>query len=616
MVTGHHSSSDVAPGQGRVPIHFGTGDASPKRSPTLLRVPADRVIVHLDGTKWSGFAPTFRDDEQATFHSISAAEPFANKSHEELRMEDYQRRPGGFSGDNTLFTDSQGSTVRLPFTKPVSDQPMDCETLLDDPEIAVRLTKDFFDIMEKDLATEEWSALASFVKPNWNTMKDQLYRVFLKRQEWKRRGAQCQLSVGYHFSLESQMSTIRQTGLLTQADRLAQGLPNNVFKAAYGDGVYTGNDPTTFYEFRTGANAGMMVLRLVGKSGRASSRAGCDTVVSCSRGIVNLRGSDQCAVLVEYEGEVVFLNKINAKSKILRLQTYFEGLIDRVLAEEPVPKQVVSDVKLSNISVHSKVIGFYRGMSRPRDTKQRFMLTYNAPQTLNANTSRNAVLDKVDASQCDSRMECVICRSESQAGQSTTPMFKIKACGHRVHQHCADRVLLFQNQQAKCPCCRKLFKEPRGASPSGSLTVIFDPHTGSPLSSGTIVLQYKMLWGIQKEYHVDRGKLYSSSEYEAFVPDCEAGRQLVQRLVYAFLRGLTFTIAPSSKPQESYRIAWSSIPHKTCTSSSDDFYIPTANMELDILGVPAFCDSTNLRSCVTTAETKELFDFLQSWRPF
>jgi len=59
------------------------------------------------------------------------------------------------------------------------------------------------------------------------------------------------------------MVDIRKHGLLNQADRWQKGTAENCVSAALGEGVDTGNDPTSFYNFRPDATEGMMVLRLM-----------------------------------------------------------------------------------------------------------------------------------------------------------------------------------------------------------------------------------------------------------------------------------------------------------------------------------------------------------------
>lgn len=59
------------------------------------------------------------------------------------------------------------------------------------------------------------------------------------------------------------LKDIWKHGLLTKADRSQKGTAESVFAAVSGDGVYTGDNPESFYQFRHHAMEGMMVLCLM-----------------------------------------------------------------------------------------------------------------------------------------------------------------------------------------------------------------------------------------------------------------------------------------------------------------------------------------------------------------
>jgi len=129
--------------------------------------------------------------------------------------------------------------------------------------------------------------------------------------------------------------------------------------------------------------------------------------------------------------------------------------------------------------------------------------------------------------------------------------------------------------------------------PSGTMTVSAEsgrmrivPCAGYE-NDGTIIVTYSFDAGIQKKYHPNPGARYESLQRIAYVPNNKQGKELVERLKYAFQFGLTFTI-------EEAAITWSSIPHKTNRSSCgaydafpDQFYLANCDTALNKLNVPS-----------------------------
>jgi len=211
-----------------------------------------------------------------------------------------------------------------------------------------------------------------------------------------------------------------------------------------------------------------------------------------------------------------------------------------VFAVELQPKNAASSHKQQAQCAPSRVIGFYRKFHhyQKRITRS-FTVEYIAPQSLKPTRADVGSWKSIAASDMEGSLECSICM-ESLRGDGTGVLCQLVLCKHVLHKACADRIVEKSN---KCPMCRSHFNEPRGTSPSGKLTVDFDPSitcTGS--SPGTIVLHYDLQTGFQKSYHDDRGEIYSRESRCAYIPDTKDGRLLIRRLVYAFLRGRTFPL--------------------------------------------------------------------------
>ena len=81
----------------------------------------------------------------------------------------------------------------------------------------------------------------------------------------------------------------------------------------------------------------------------------------------------------------------------------------------------------------------------------------------------------------------------------------------------------------------------------------------------------------------------------AYLPHNEDGRQLLMRLEWAFVHGLSLTVGTSLTTGQANSVTWSSIPHKSSrTVGSHGFpdpnYFANCNKALDDLSVPAAKD--------------------------
>jgi len=123
--------------------------------------------------------------------------------------------------------------------------------------------------------------------------------------------------------------------------------------------------------------------------------------------------------------------------------------------------------------------------------------------------------------------------------------------------------------------------------PSGSMTISDDQSACEGFEGhGTIVIEYRIPCGIQKQYHPNPGNQFGSIDLKAYLPDTMEGRALLKRLKFAFSHGLTFRVACSNA-------VVCFISHKTSqtcngihSSYPDPFYIRNSNHELDMLEIP------------------------------
>ena len=89
---------------------------------------------------------------------------------------------------------------------------------------------------------------------------------------------------------------------------------------------------------------------------------------------------------------------------------------------------------------------------------------------------------------------------------------------------------------------------------------------------------------------INPGLQYLGKSDTAYLPDNKEGRMLLERLKYAFTRGLTFVVGTSATTGQNNVVTWSSIHHKTSPTGGahgfpDPNYIDNCNEELDNLGV-------------------------------
>ena len=107
----------------------------------------------------------------------------------------------------------------------------------------------------------------------------------------------------------------------------------------------------------------------------------------------------------------------------------------------------------------------------------------------------------------------------------------------------------------------------------------------------TIKIEYIIPDGFQREYHDKPGERYRGCTKIAFLPDSFEGRQILQRLEYAFSHGFTFCIAPDPNSSgEKDIVDWGTIPHSRIpfTEKNEEQYVyyVSCHEALDRLDVP------------------------------
>ena len=433
-----------------------------------------------------------------------------------------------------------------------------------------------------------WNFL-NFANVTTDDMVWQTERLLDKQDEFRREQKPTYVDIGFHYTKKQSMERIKTDGLLTRQERTQQHIDAAFNGAVFGDGVYTADNPYSYWQF-AGGDIGLFVLRLKGNTqsyGGPSTTGNVDTVLGRTGDtdqVTVLQSSAQCMAPVQFASGLVSLdqdddvgNRMVYKYHTMLqelVDTYFNGGVQTILTEV-LPSQVI----LPTVAVPALP-------SSPAKVIQ-----YTAPDTL-AGTERLAALQEVeDAPRLTT--DCAICL-ESVTGNSTSTLSCLKKCGHVFHRNCIQECLAYGN---KCPVCRVAVSSPVGKCPTGTMTIEYraDLCCSGHAPAGTIVITYSIPSGTQKSYHENPGTLHGSANRVAYVPDCTEGQELVKRLEFAFAHGLTFTVGVSLTTGQPNSVTWSSIHHKTSLTAGahgypDAGYFYNANEELDALDVPPAAD--------------------------
>jgi Deltex C-terminal domain/Ring finger domain len=419
-----------------------------------------------------------------------------------------------------------------------------------------------------------------------------LVERFLDTQEkFIQEGKPYCVDVGYHYTNESSLDSILMDGLLTKLELLEHGIrTERNGGSCFGHGIYTGQNATAFLKF---GDVGLLVARLKGRAVRLlfdghHRELTCDyydTLIGNKKSKqpphyndeTILRQSSQALPLIQYP-------RVMAKShlgqvQIIECQTLVSKLLDEFF-------------NTPFASLNNKVRSGLSTMPPIKAYKSVTLCTYSAPVTqiyswldLCSNIERCTI--------CTPSI-CPICLEPLKMAHldKFLPFHKLKTCGHVFHFGCLEQAI--NHGHTVCAVCKERFVEPTGYSPSGYMTIARTNRVSSDGNS-IIAITYKLRGGVQAEYHKSPGSKYSGTQYVAYIPDSQEGRDLLLRLKCAFRRGLVFSIGPASGTSKTNSVTWTTIPHKTSfPGESDDFpdpsYFVDVNRELDRLWIPKSLD--------------------------
>ncbi|KAL3936879.1 MAG: hypothetical protein SGARI_002371 [Bacillariaceae sp.] len=216
----------------------------------------------------------------------------------------------------------------------------------------------------------------------------------------------------------------------------------------------------------------------------------------------------------------------------------------------------------------------------------------------------------------DADDDCAICMDalwDQSGGFGAHRVVSIKACQHCFHYNCIHEALS-KGCGGKCPICSTPIDgeaaaeglTSKGKCPSGTLTVQNDPSTSCAgyENCDALILSYSIRSGTQMKYHPAPNLRFSGASRVGYLPNNAEGQDLLVRMQYAFMHGLSFMVGTSLTTGQTNVVTWASIHHKTSPSGGtygypDPGYFTRSNSELDALGVPdpAGCRSWLLRKC-------------------
>mmetsp|Transcript_7113 Transcript_7113/g.12892 ORF Transcript_7113/g.12892 Transcript_7113/m.12892 type:complete len:594 (-) Transcript_7113:215-1996(-) len=225
------------------------------------------------------------------------------------------------------------------------------------------------------------------------------------------------------------------------------------------------------------------------------------------------------------------------------------------------------------------------GRTRRSPPPTSHIFKYTAPQSLSNGVPPDALF--TPPASCNMKEYCVICHDHLDE----RPCVALNACKHVFHIDCIQ--LAFKSKP-QCPVCRASIGKPQGHSPSGTMTVSVKPTRCAGFHVDSIFIAYNIPSGVQMNYHEHPGRRHGGKRANAYLPNNVYGKNLLKRLTYSWLQGLSFTVGTSFTTGIADQCTWASVHHKTSTHGGaqghgypDPDYFGNCNRELDSLGVPS-----------------------------
>ena len=427
-------------------------------------------------------------------------------------------------------------------------------------------------------------------------------RVLEKQEEFRQDGKPFHVDIGYHYTHSNHMHRVKTNGLLSNAERQERNIQVNFNGATFGDGIYTCSNPYAYHEF-AGGDVCLFVARLTGNTEVHSPGMESNPTIDTFLGragdtdeVIVLRSSAQCISLVQFGSPMITLyhDASVGNEMVYKYHFYLQEIVDECFnggETTPVPQVFPSQVLLRTWgNALPAAASLPPAATASRTTIPTERIEYKAPDCLRQGEilSRMLEIPPLSASPAG---ECTICLEKLQEDQAA--IVRLVDCKHEFHGSCIETAL---SHSKKCPTCRKPVGKPQGAMPSGILLIDWrDDLVCNGFGPGAIVLTYQIESGRQKKYHQNPGMPHAGTNRVAYLPMNREGEDLLKRLKFAFICGLTFTVGTSLTTGKPNSVTWSSIHHKTSLTGGvhgypDAGYFINANEELDALYMPSADD--------------------------
>ena len=192
-------------------------------------------------------------------------------------------------------------------------------------------------------------------------------RLLSEQDKFKGMGVNSTIDIGYHYTDKSSLENIQTRGLMTSADRIKKNIRATSHGASFGDGIYTGNNPTTFMNY---GNVGLIVARLQGTTQRMAGTIGGQNTTTSATAIntvigdktatsvgrwpksdtsheIVLKSSSQCLPLVRFNQEPLFkknqVQTVSAEAYVHQVADIMQSVVDDIFNSQSTAEAKVND---------------------------------------------------------------------------------------------------------------------------------------------------------------------------------------------------------------------------------------------------------------------------------
>lgn len=268
------------------------------------------------------------------------------------------------------------------------------------------------------------------------------------------------------------------------------------------------------------------------------------------------------------------------------------------------PKRARASASANGVANSNNANDYSWRLAHPPPSSSMHSVSNNA-RSQNANAATGDLIERfttpVSAEQVATDMsddDCNICMDklagDSSFGDDST-VGRLSKCGHVFHRSCLRAMMASDAAGSiRCPQCKRDHGERRGICPLGRMEYHVIPgcaHAqGFPDARATICVVYRVKNGKQGPEHPNPGRPYHATGFPrtGFLPDNPKGRLVLQLLIIAWERRLTFTVGTSVTTGSADSVIWNEIHHKTGSpghSFPDPNYIDNVIAELASQGV-------------------------------